>query len=338
MVGPSFDGAPRWAADQDTPMLRTTLIKASDSALLRGQVMRRSISRRIAYRFVAGETLDDGLATTRALARSGRSVTLDYLGEAVSTEGEARSAAKVYREALDRIGEEALPCGVSVKPTQMGLDFAPDLCAELLAEIVAAAERLPDTADAGEAPGHDAHVTLDMEGSGVTEQTVALVESLWAAGHRQVGCAVQTYLHRTPGDLARLSSLDPGGASLRLCKGAYAEPPAIAHQAKGDVDRAYRECADQLLQHGRYPRFATHDDAIIDHIRNRAAQLGLERSAFELQMLYGIRTSLQEALVRDGYRMRVYVPFGGQWYPYFMRRLAERPANLVFFLRSLRDT
>jgi proline dehydrogenase len=136
----------------------------------------------------------------------------------------------------------------------------------------------------------------------------------------------------------RLSALDGGGASLRLCKGAYAEPPEIAHQTRAEVDRAYLACADVLLEHGTYPRFATHDDALIDAIRNRAAQRGIARDAFEFQMLYGIRPSLQESLVRQGYRLRVYVPFGDQWYPYFMRRLAERPANLVFFLRALRDT
>jgi proline dehydrogenase len=312
-------------------MLRTMLIKASESPRLRHEVTSRSLTRNLALRYVAGETLDDGLEAVRALAHSGRSVTLDYLGESVGTEAEARGAAKMVLEALDRVGEERLPCGVSVKPTQMGLTFAPSLCAELLSDIVAAAERLPGSAE-------DAHVTLDMEGSDVTESTVALVEQLHAAGHERVGCAVQTYLYRTREDVVRLSRLEPRAASLRLCKGAYAEPASVAWQRKEDVDRSYAECADELLDHGRYPRFATHDDALIDHIRNGAARRGLDRSDFEFQMLYGIRTSLQEALVRDGYRMRVYVPFGDQWYPYFMRRLAERPANIVFFLRSLRDT
>jgi proline dehydrogenase len=318
-------------------VLRTLLIKAGESPTLRRQVMQRTLSRKVAYKFVAGETLEQGLEATRALALSGRSVTLDYLGESVSTESEARSAAKVYVEALDRIGEEALPCGISVKPTQMGLSFAPALCAELLAEIVAAAERLPDTSADDGHPSFDAHVTLDMEASDVTEATVALVEQLNAGGHHEVGCAVQSYLYRTRDDCQRLSALDPP-ASLRLCKGAYAEPPSVAYQERAEVDRSYRDCADLLLEHGRYPRFATHDDAIIDHIRNSAARLGVDRRDFELQMLYGVRSSLQEALVRDGYRVRVYVPFGDQWYPYFMRRLAERPANMIFFLRALRDS
>lgn len=319
-------------------MLRALLIRASESPRLQQEVTSRSLTRSVALRYVAGETLDDGLERTRELALSGFAVTLDYLGESVSTEAEARGAAKVYLEALDRIGEAGLPCGVSVKPTQMGLTFAPELCGELLSEIVAAAEQLPTPDDRDGGDAEDAHVTLDMEGSDLTEQTVALVEQLHAAGHRRVGCAVQTYLHRTRADIERLSRLSGGGASLRLCKGAYAEPASVAFQPKEEVDASYAECADYLLEHGRYPRFATHDDALIDHIRNRAAQLGIERDAFEFQMLYGIRSSLQASLVRDGYRLRVYVPVGDQWYPYFMRRLAERPANLVFFLRSLRDT
>jgi proline dehydrogenase len=307
-------------------MLRGLLIRASESQLLEHQVTTRKASRSIALRYVAGETLEQGLDATRELVRSGRTVTLDYLGESVSAEADARAAAKTVLEALDRIGEEALPAGVSVKPTQMGLTFAPDLCAELLAEIADAAGCI------------HTHLTLDMEGSDVTEATVALVEQLQAGGHHDVGCALQSYLHRTMADVERLSRLPGGGASLRLCKGAYAEPEAIAYQKRAEVDASYARCADYLLQHGSYPRFATHDDALIDHVRNTAARLGIGRGAFEFQMLYGVRPSLQQALVRDGYRLRIYVPFGDQWYPYLMRRLAERPANLLFFVRSLRDT
>jgi proline dehydrogenase len=316
-------------------MLRTALIKASESAWLERQISGRRITRDLTLRFVAGETLEQGLAVTRDLAESGRSVTFDYLGEAVSSEAEARGAAKVYLEAIDRIGEEALPCGVSVKPTQMGLGFAPAVCSELLGDIAAATERLPDSSIDPARPNQDAHVTIDMEGSDVTEATVQLVEALHAAGHSGVGCAVQAYLHRTRADVERLSRLSSGGASLRLCKGAYAEPASIAYQSRAEVARSYAECADYLLAHGTYPRFATHDHVLIDHIRNRAAQVGRDRSEFEFQMLYGIRSKLQQSLVRDGYRVRVYVPFGDQWYPYFMRRLAERPANLAFFLRAL---
>ncbi len=304
-------------------MLRTTLIKASESAWLKRQVAGRAMSRRIALRFVAGDTLDEGLAATRALAAQGKSGTLDYLGESVTDATEARVACKAYTEALDRIGEEGLDCGVSVKPTQMGLNVDAGLCRELLGEIVTAAERV------------GVHVTLDMEGRDVTEATVALVEDLRAAGHTEVGCAVQSYLRRTREDVERLSR---AGASLRLCKGAYAEPESVAFRRRAEVDASYAACAEHLLEHGTYPRLATHDDRLIGQARNAAARLGVGRDAFEFQMLYGVRPTLQDALVRNGYRLRVYVPFGEQWYPYFMRRLAERPANLVFFLRSLRDT
>jgi proline dehydrogenase len=171
-----------------------------------------------------------------------------------------------------------------------------------------------------------------MEDSEVTEATIALVEQLQVAGHSYVGCAVQSYLHRTLGDVQRLST---AGASLRLCKGAYAEPAEIAYQSRDQVDAAYARCADYLLQNGHYPRFATHDHRLIAYIRRSAAAAGRRKDDFEFQMLYGIRTKLQDELVAAGYPVRVYVPFGEQWYPYFMRRLAERPANVAFFLRAL---
>lgn len=307
-------------------MLRTALIRASNSHFLESQVTSRKLTRGLALRFVAGETLEHGLASSRAAARSGRSVTLDYLGESVTREDEARAAAQVYVDACKRLDDEGLPAGISVKPTQMGLHVDPSLCRELLEQVAAAAGL------AG------MHVTLDMEGADVTEATVGLVVDLHDAGHRHVGCAVQSYLHRTFADVQRLSELAGAGASLRLCKGAYAEPADIAFQRGAEVDDAYARCADHLLAHGSFPRFATHDDVLIDHIRNTAARLRVPRDAFEFQMLYGVRPSLQDALVRDGYRLRVYVPFGAQWYPYFMRRLAERPKNVIFFLRSLRDT
>ena len=303
--------------------LRTALIAASTSAGLKRQLMRRSFTRDLAMRFVAGDTLDDGIAATRALAAHGKTSTLDYLGEAVTSAEEARAASKVYLEAIGRIGEEALPCGVSVKPTQMGLTLDAGLCTELLTEIVEAAGAI------------GAHVTLDMEGTDVTDATVALVEQLQAAGHTHVGCAVQTYLKRTRSDVERLTAV---GASLRLCKGAYAEPPDLAYQDRAEVSASYLASARWLLEHGHHPRLATHDDKLIDRAKSDATRLGVARDAFEFQMLYGVRPSLQDGLVRDGWQLRVYVPFGEQWYPYFMRRLAERPANVVFFLRALRDT
>lgn len=304
-------------------MLRAALLKASDSEALARQVTSRRLSRAVALRYVAGETLDDGLSTVADLVDQGRSATLDYLGESVTEADAARAAAQVYVDGLERSARGGLACGVSVKPTQMGLGFDDVLCRRLLTDIAKAAE------------GGTSHVTLDMEGSAVTEATVALVEELQDAGHEGVGCAVQSYLHRTLDDVKRLSAR---GASLRLCKGAYAEPASVAYQRRRDVDASFTACADWLLEHGTYPRFATHDEALIDHVRERAAQLGVGKDQFEFQMLYGVRAGLQEQVVADGYRLCVYVPFGDDWYRYFMRRLGERPANLLFFLRSLRDT
>jgi proline dehydrogenase len=304
-------------------MLRAILLKASESEALARQVTSRKLPRAVALRYVAGETLEDGLGAVRGLLEEGRHASLDYLGESVREAAAARGAAQVYLDALDQAAREDLGCGVSVKPTQMGLGFDDGLCRRLLEDIAKAAD------------GARGHLTLDMEGSDLTEATVALVEGLRAAGHRPVGCAVQSYLYRTLDDVKRLTAV---GASLRLCKGAYAEPASVAYQRKRDVDANFVACADYLLRHGTYPRFATHDEAIIDHVRARAGELGVAPDQFEFQMLYGVRTSLQEQVVRDGYRLCVYVPFGNDWYRYFMRRLGERPANLVFFLRSLRDT
>jgi proline dehydrogenase len=317
-------------------MLRSALIRASESTALRRQVETRRATRALAHRYIAGERLEDGLGAAARLAARGYSTTLDYLGEQVTLEAEARAAAAAIRTALARIGTAGLPCGVSVKPSQLGLLFAPELCRDLVAGIAAQAARLP-VADPGTAAG--AHVTLDMEGSDVTAATVRLTAELWAAGHRNVGCALQSYLRRTPADVRRLSRLaGSAGASLRLCKGAYAEPRSIAHRRRAAVDASYAACATWLLGHGTYPRFATHDGALVEHVRTVAARRGIGPRAFEFQMLYGVRQKLQAELVRAGYRVRVYVPFGAQWYPYFMRRLAERPANVAFFLRSLRAT
>ena len=304
-------------------ILRDVLIRASQSKALEHQIVSRRITHDLAMRFVAGTTLDEALTVSRQLAAGGKTVTLDYLGESVTTEDDARAAAKAYTVIAQRLAEEGLPAGVSVKPTQMGLNLSHDLCVELLGEIAAAGERSAE------------HVTLDMEGSDVTEATVALVEQLQAAGHTYVGCAVQSYLRRTRADVARLTAV---GASLRLCKGAYAEPESLAYQSRDHVDASYARCADDLLRTGVYPRFATHDDRLIRYIQRTARLLGRGPEDFEFQMLYGVRPSLQDELVAEGYQLRVYVPFGDQWYPYFMRRLAERPANVVFFLRALRDT
>jgi proline dehydrogenase len=202
----------------------------------------------------------------------------------------------------------------------MGLSFDPDLSVELIAEIAAEARRF------------DGHVNLDMEGSDMTEATVVLCERLRGDGHDNVGCALQSYLHRNHDDVVRLTGT---GASLRLIKGAYDEPPSVAYQNAAGVDASYERSMDWLLAHGHYPRIATHDDALIERAKRTAIRLGRSPDDFEFQMLYGVRTALQDDLVAAGWRMRVYIPFGDQWYSYFMRRIAERPANMVFFLRAL---
>ncbi len=301
-------------------MLRPLLVKASQSEALARQVTGRAFSRRMAMRFVAGEELDDGLSAARRLADEGKLVSLDYVGEHARTEGAARDASKVYLEMVDRVGAEGLPAGLSVKPTQLGLSVSRDLCEELIDEIATAAAAV------------DAHITLDMEESNVTEDTVRLVELLQERGQGHVGCAVQSYLHRTRADVRRLSAV---GASLRLCKGAYSEPPYVAYGSRRDVDAGWADCAEYLIEHGTYPRLATHDHRLVAKAKADVARLGRDRDDFEFQMLYGVRTDMQDALVRDGYRLCVYVPFGGNWFAYFMRRIAERPANLVFFLRAL---
>lgn len=302
-------------------MLRAALLRAADSPALARQATRRAVTRRLAHRFVAGETVEDALTAARGLAIRGATATIDYLGEDVTAPDAARAAAAVVCAVLERARRAQLPAGVSVKPTQLGLRVDPELARALLGQIAAVAQR------AG------AHVTLDMEGSDVTEATITLVEQLHGDGHATVGCALQAYLRRTPADLRRLTA---AGASLRLCKGAYAEPPTLAYRSRSAVAARFAADADWLLEHGVHPRLATHDHRLIARAQNTAVRLGLDRGAFEFQMLYGVRPSLQRALLRDGWPLRVYVPFGQQWYRYFMRRLAERPANIAFFLRSLR--
>jgi proline dehydrogenase len=301
-------------------VLRRALIAASHSERLRELAMTAPPARHVAHRFVAGETLDEALAVTTRLNRDGMSVTLDHLGESVQHEAYARQAADVYLETLDRVGALGLDCSVSVKPTQMGLHLSVDICEKLISAVCERAATV------------GTHVTIDMEGSDTTQATVGLVRRLRAAGHDNVGCAVQSYLHRTVDDVR---SLTTDGASLRLCKGAYAEPEDIAYHDRAEISRSYLRAAEVVLRAGVFGRFATHDHRLILGLRNLARRLQIGSDAYEFQMLYGIREPLQEQVVAAGHRLRIYVPFGDQWYPYFVRRLAERPANMVFFLRAL---
>lgn len=301
-------------------MLRRALIAASDSERLKQLAGDLAPARAVAERFVAGDDLDAAIDVTRRLNAAGMTVSLDHLGEEVTSEAIAERAADDYVAALDRIASEGLDASISVKLTQLGLSISPMLTERLVAGLCEHAAR------------RGTHVTVDMEGSRYTQSTIDLVASLREAGHDNIGCAVQSYLHRTRDDIRRLNAL---GASLRLCKGAYAEPPDIAYQDDDEVDGNFVDCAELLLRDGTYPRFATHDDRIIRKLRNLVRRHGVGHDGFEFQMLHGVREPLQRELVDAGFACRIYVPYGSEWYPYFVRRLAERPANLLFFLRAL---
>lgn len=301
-------------------MLRWMLLRLAGSEAVAGFARNSAAVGKVVERYVAGESLEAGVAAARALAAQGMDLTIDHVGELVDSMQQAEQAAEAYRRLLDRIQDEGLAAGVSIKPTQLGLLIDRDACAELLLDL------------AKRAAAAGVHVTLDMEDHTVTEATVQMVERAHEAGASNVGCALQSYLHRTPEDVRRLTRL---GASIRLCKGAYAEPTHVAHQRDVEVARAYLDDARYLLREGTEPRFATHDHHLVAAIKREAAILGRDRRSYEFQMLYGVRPDMQRALVDDGYRLRLYLPYGTEWYAYFTRRLAERPANLMLFARSL---
>lgn len=301
-------------------MVSTLLVRASENPRLAGIAMRNPAARRIARRFVAGETLQEGIAAAQELVEQGRSVSLDLVGEYVQDETDADHAAGDYQAAIAAMAEHTIPSGVSIKPSQLGSLLDVDRARARLTEL---AER------AGQA---GLHVTLDMEDASTTETTIKLVEGLHADGHTHVGCAVQAYLHRTPEDIARLNEL---GASLRLCKGAYAEPRDVAHHDRATIDEAYAGCATALLEEGTFPRFATHDHRLMGHVRREARRIGRSPTTYEFQMLYGVRPDVEQRLVDIGEGLCIYVPYGAAWYAYFVRRLAERPANLWFLARAL---
>jgi len=297
-------------------MLRSTLLYLSNRPRIFRFVRNNRLAKGFARRFVPGETLDEAVVAVRALNANGISASLDLLGESVTNEREARAAAAQYLAVLDRIHDEKLDANVSLKLTAMGLDISEDLCISILHDVLDRAREL------------STFVRLDMEGSAYTERTLRLFEDrLYPAYEDHVGIVLQSYLYRTRNDVERAVRL---GCRVRLCKGAYKEPAAVAFPEKKEVDANYIRCMHLLLDGGNYPGIATHDPAMIDDAKRHVGERGIDRSRFEFQMLYGIRRDLQEQLVRDGYRLRVYVPFGTQWYPYLMRRLAERPANVAF--------
>ncbi len=273
-----------------------------------------------ARRFIAGETVEEAITAARRLEAAGLLQTLDMLGESVATMAEADAATRAYIGVMDRIVEAGIGRNISLKLTQLGLSVDRATCVDNLRRIL-------DSAAA-----RDFFVRVDMENSPLTQVTLDIFETMWQQDYRNAGIVLQSYLRRTPGDTARMLEL---GARVRLVKGAYNEPKEVAWQAKADVDAAFIDLMKRLLASGHYPAIATHDPVMIDATRRFAAEHHIAADRFEFQMLYGIRRDLQASLVKAGFRVRVYVPFGREWFPYFMRRLGERPANIGFVLKSL---
>ena len=273
-----------------------------------------------ARRFIAGESIAEAIDCVKDLPSKGLLLTLDYLGESVSSAAAAAAAADDYVRIIDAIVKSGIERNVSLKLTQLGLDVDK-------ATAVDNMRRILEPADA-----NGFFVRIDMENSPYTDATLDILDTLWRQGHRNIGTVIQSCLKRSPEDVRRLNVIQ---ARVRLVKGAYKEPKNLAFQRKADVDAAYLELMHMLLDEGHYPAIATHDPDMIDATRAYAKSQGISNDRFEFQMLYGIRRDLQASLVKDGYRVRVYVPFGKQWYPYFMRRLGERPANVAFVLRGI---
>jgi proline dehydrogenase len=273
-----------------------------------------------ARRFIAGESVEEAVAAVKGVQAQGLLLTLDYLGESVATAEEADAATRDYLRILDTIVASGIERNVSLKLTQLGLDVDRATCVDNLRRILDPATE------------HGFFVRIDMENSPYTDVTLQIFETLWGQGYRNIGVVLQSYLMRTEADVRRINQF---GARIRLVKGAYKEPKTVAYQNKSEVDEAYVRLMELLLDEGTYPAIATHDPAMIDATKAYVARKGYAKDRFEFQMLYGIRRDLQTSLARDGYRMRIYVPFGSQWFPYFMRRLGERPANVGFVLKSM---
>ncbi len=280
--------------------------------------MRRTTS--FGRRFIAGESVEEAIPAARALAARNLLLTLDQLGESVTSLDEARAAVENYLKILDTIVAAGIERNISLKLTQLGLHLDRAHTTDNLRRILDPAQR------------HEFFVRIDMEDSPFTDLTLDIFETLWGLGYRNAGVVLQSCLHRSEKDLARVNAL---GARVRLVKGAYREPREVAYQSKAEVDACFQRMTQSLLLEGTYPAIATHDVKMIDYTKQVAAGHGIPHDRFEFQMLYGIRRDLQASLVADGFRMRVYVPFGTEWFPYFMRRLGERPANVGFVLRGV---
>jgi proline dehydrogenase len=300
-------------------MLRALLLELAKSSHLRRWITSNGRTRRWAQRFVPGEDIASALEAARRSNRAGMTVSLDHLGENVVTREDAKRARQAYTDALDRIAAENLDANVSLKLTHLGLDLGDEFCTEQLRIVTQRAAELRN------------FVRVDMEGSAYTDRTLRIVNQARAETDA-VGTVIQAYLYRSEKDIEDLLRI---GCRIRLVKGAYKEPSQIAFPRKKDVDANYVKLMQLLLPSGIYHALATHDPNMIDATIRFAADRGITKDKFEFQMLYGIRTDLQSRLVREGYRVRAYIPFGQDWFPYFMRRLAERPANLLFFAKNL---
>jgi proline dehydrogenase len=302
-------------------MLRAVFLWLSEQPRIFRFVRKNRLARKLASRFVAGETIDEAMAPVRELNASNLSASLDLLGESVLHAEEAQRASQIYLELLERIHSAGANANVSVKLTQMGLDIDEQLCVNNMRAII------------GKAKQYESFVRIDMEQSTYTAKTLQLfTDVLYPAFGNAVGVVLQSYLQRTAADVEAMITL---GARVRLCKGAYQEPDDVAFPKKSDVDANYIAGMERLLERGNYPGIATHDVKIIDHAKAFTKTKGISPARFEFQMLYGVRRDLQYKLRRDGYNLRVYVPFGTHWYPYLMRRLAERPANIAFITANI---
>jgi proline dehydrogenase len=301
--------------------------KALFYALSRSSALKRLASKygmassdSFARRFIAGETIEEAVQAARVLQTRGLLITLDYLGESVRTIEEASAATREYARLIDVIVTSGIERNISLKLTQLGVDVDRATCVDNLRRILDPAQR------------HGFFVRIDMENSPYTQVTLDVFETMWQQDYRSLGVALQSCLYRTTKDVHRMNDL---GARVRLVKGAYKEPASVAYQKKKDVDAAFLEQTRLLLDGGTYPAIATHDEALLAAIRSYAEQRGIPKDGFEFQMLYGIRRDLQSSLMQAGHPMRIYVPFGRQWFPYFMRRLGERPANVAFVVRGI---
>jgi proline dehydrogenase len=303
-----------------TTFLRNGILATAERDEVERFIRESRWSRALVARFVAGDRLDDALAVATSLARQGLSTTMDRLGETVLTLDEAQRAVESYAATLREMAASKLDPNISVKLTMLGLDVADDVAFDNMLTLLETARSV------------DGFVRIDMEGSAYTERTLAIAEALHAQCAGLVGTVIQAYLHRSDRDLERLIDLQ---MRIRLVKGAYAEPASLALQRPSEIDEAFVRLMERLLEDGRYPAIATHDPALIRATRGFALRMGIDPGRWEFQMLYGVRRDAQLTLAQEGYGMRIYLPFGADWYPYFARRIAERPANMLFVFRQL---